>query len=87
MACYNKAIVPSSNDWKDEEREKFYELANKNAWGACFECCDFEKMCEKTADYWLSRIQSRIDKAKRKGFIIGRELGRQETLKMTIQSR
>lgn len=43
----------------EQLREEFYKLANKKAWGACFECCDFERICKETADYWLSIIASR----------------------------
>ena len=45
--------------WKEKEREAYYKMANDLAWGACFECCDFENMLEKTADHFFAVMEMR----------------------------
>lgn len=51
--CGEPAHNPLPKTNEEKLREEYYNLANKRSWGACFECCDFEKITKDTADHWL----------------------------------
>ena len=38
-------------EWEESSMSKYY--------GACFECCDFEKMMNEIADWWLQKLADR----------------------------
>lgn len=58
--------MPLSKQKEEELRKEFGESSMSKYYGACFECCDFEKMMGEIQDFWLSKLSSALEEDRKR---------------------